>query len=740
MKRKLRAGEEGPLPAKEPSSSSSSSSSANTSEAITTTTTTSNEEDVKNLSVHQTRKKIKAASAATTPTSLLRKKRSERIIDNNKRTPVGAMPGLSPVLAQNLAHRFGIERFFPVQSEVIPAVMRSVACGGSGEFALIEEEEEATKEKKKETRKKKVKNTKKKTKEEDENEEKRKEKERRKGVVAGDICVCAPTGSGKTLAYAVPIVNALLNRVIRLLRALVIVPNRDLALQVKSVFDLLCTNTSLKVEVVVGQSPFKQDQAKLVRRWPPSSTSSKGAPLTLYQYDWPNQQQSPNEKDCQPREPSEQQWEGLVDILVCTPGRLIDLLAQTEGFTLSHLRFLVIDEADRLLMQSFQNWLPKVLLAAQPGQTTTGNERKKVDTSLQQQQQQHLHKLLFSATLTHNPKKIASLQLQNPQFFTAAAHALYKMPDTLEEYMVVCSLKYKPLILLHLMHLFDFKRTLCFTASVEATHRLYLLLSLMGQKNIAEYSGTQTQAQRSRIVSKFRAGEIRIVIASDAMARGLDFEEVENVVNYDSAPYIKTYVHRVGRTARAGRTGRTFTLLRREEIFHFRQMLSKAERSNSKDGTIGQVNIDEEKDLAGYVERYEEALGKLKDLVKPQRTSSSASQMEKQELKKQEGDEDDSSSSSSEEEDEDNEKQMEMEEKEEEKDTESSEEEDEDEESSEEDEEEKMKEDTRKQDRATRMRMQERKADSYSQQLVNDVWGLDANQLLSIFSSSLHNN
>lgn len=139
----------------------------------------------------------------------------------------------------------------------------------------------------------------------------------------GDVCISAPTGSGKTLAYVLPIVQCLLTRVVPRVRALVLVPTRDLVHQVYSVFKTYTAGTPLRVMSSAGQRAFLVEQAELQR--------------------------------------------GAVDILVCTPGRLVDHLDQTTGFTLQHLRFLVVDEADRMLTQSYQNWVHRVYASAFPG-------------------------------------------------------------------------------------------------------------------------------------------------------------------------------------------------------------------------------------------------------------------------------------------------------------------------------------------------------------------------------------
>ncbi|PVU94321.1 hypothetical protein BB561_002629 [Smittium simulii] len=141
-----------------------------------------------------------------------------------------------------------------------------------------------------------------------------------------DLCISAPTGSGKTLAYVIPIIEKLIPRVIRRLRALVVLPTRELASQVKKVFDNFTRGTSLKVGLASGEYSFQKEQLSLVHDTISSS------------YDESSK----------------------VDILVCTPGRLIDHILQTANFSLDSLETLVMDEADRLLSQGYNDWLSKL--------------------------------------------------------------------------------------------------------------------------------------------------------------------------------------------------------------------------------------------------------------------------------------------------------------------------------------------------------------------------------------------
>eukprot|EP00124_Ichthyophonus_hoferi_P001071 Ihof_evm11s49 gene=Ihof_evmTU11s49 len=373
------------------------------------------------------------------------------------------------------------------------------------------------------------------------------------GVHPGDVCVSAPTGSGKTLAYVIPVVQCLLDRVVPRLRALVLLPTRDLALQVKNVFDAYVRKTDLRVVIATGHTSFEKEQKLLVEKGEDGSMHS------------------------------------IADIVVATPGRLVDHIASTEGFTLAHLRYLVIDEADRLLGQAYQDWLPKVLASAHPTAESTLIPGEHLTTRAQlvsltparnAQPQLPLQKLVFSATLSHNPEKLSALQLHRPHLVAASTGARYIIPSRLKESMVVCTAGEKPMVLLHFLKALGKRRVLCFTASVDASHRLFLLLKLYGGLEVAEYSSHLSQDQRHHMLEAFRADRTQVLVCSDAMARGMDVDDVETVICYDAPAYIKTYVHRVGRTARAGRSGEAYTLLKSNEVRHFKLMHKKAETAN----------------------------------------------------------------------------------------------------------------------------------------------------------------
>ncbi|OQR92439.1 DEAD/DEAH box RNA helicase [Achlya hypogyna] len=404
-----------------------------------------------------------------------------------------------------------------------------------------------------------------------------------------DLCINAPTGSGKTMVYCLPIVQRLVNRVFRRLRAVIIVPSRDLVVQVKKVLDGLVRNTPLTVGAAMGQVNFTSEQRLL--------TDAKG--------------------------------NSLVDILVATPGRLVDHLEQTPGFTLQHVQFVVVDEADRLLNQSYQDWITKLYNSIYVTESSLENLHggalhpatiRRADGKNPHRIRIPLIRILLSATLTRNPRKLAAIGMPHAELVTVneelnvasdAKLNLFSTPANLEEGMVECEAAEKPLVLLELLHAWGDQLTIVFASSINATHRLCRLLQLYAAnpESVREYSSTLNQKQRSQLVQACHRGTIKVVVCSDAMARGMDIAHVENVVNYDVPPYIKTYIHRVGRTARAGRAGRAVTLVKKGQTKGLARMLGKANKAALPEYPVDSAH------MQTLVPRYTEALASLKETL-----------------------------------------------------------------------------------------------------------------------------
>ena len=507
-----------------------------------------------------------------------------------------------------------------------------------------------------------------------------------------DVCCAAPTGSGKTLAFVLPVLNALATRRIRRLRALVILPSRDLAQQVYRVFDdyRKGSENDLRIGLAIGQTDFKAEQKKLIL----GDDDDGGGKVALENRNWPHLRYSMDPgnlslaldvmgkelQECVDNDAcgGKGEWKkktnkipaggiSAVDVLVCTPGRLVDHLDNTPGFTLQHLRWLIIDEADRLLSQSYHGWIQRVLdsVHAPPRPTKHAtykntinedndftidpvtyrrSEQDKFVTAVSLSaassnddisscgigaytdicQRIQLRKLLYSATLTKDPQKLSSLRLVNPKYFNAhdlkqrqnalssnksSDHninnisSLYRMPEQLKEQTVECTAEQKPLVLLALLleKLNDYRylkessgkksTIVVFASSLESTHRLTRLLQLLWQTADfsgappVEFSSALNQHKRSLLMKRCNDPNDRsvsVLVASDGMSRGMDLASCRFVIHYDVPGMAKTYVHRCGRTARAGEDGTAIALLKGKgqagQFFRLRRLIALPER------------------------------------------------------------------------------------------------------------------------------------------------------------------
>ncbi|GAA5920077.1 hypothetical protein JCM1841_004080 [Sporobolomyces salmonicolor] len=440
-----------------------------------------------------------------------------------------------------------------------------------------------------------------------------------------DICVSAPTGSGKTLSYVVPIVEALQHRLVTRLRALVLLPTRDLVGQVRETFEAFAKGTRLKVGVATGQHSFAHEQAVLV---------GENFPEII------------------------QGGSSQVDILIATPGRLMDHLKATKGFSLQHLRFFVVDEADRLLTQSFHDWLPTILAALKPSPTLSSEsptgtvdlpeqadalapvwwdaEGKpgRVASDVDERCAPSCQKLLFSATLSRDPAKIDALHLHRPIYISVEdaldPHAedeamdselKFTFPAELTEHMIISPSSHKPLYLFHLLHTLSISSALCFTKSVEAATRLAKLVEFFEEARRAEtgegsedkrvvvkaYSSELAPNERKKVLKEFKQGETQMLICSDLISRGIDIANVSHVISYDIPTDMRKYVHRVGRTARAGHTGEAWSLVEDQEVAPFKAIMSSAQHWQKIDRVRVKDNL-----VEPFVPPYQVALERLR--------------------------------------------------------------------------------------------------------------------------------
>ncbi|KAI1289371.1 ATP-dependent RNA helicase DDX51 [Halotydeus destructor] len=419
-----------------------------------------------------------------------------------------------------------------------------------------------------------------------------------------DVCVSSPTGSGKTLAFALPIINHLQRRVETAIRAIVILPVRDLAQQVFEVFETYCTGSSLKVGCAIGNNKFNEDIDSLIHK----------------KFDGT--------------------YRSNVDILVCTPGRLVDLIQRAPGFDISQVTTLVLDEADRMMGAELEfNWMEEIEKAVfgdaskhadvtcvcnsdrEAGRRIALDCRTGCSFSSYSQKTRPIQRILFSATLSNDPVKLQGVKLFEPKLFVASqlsskATLGNKLPKELKEQMIVIAEDKKPLVLWHLIENLAYRKVLCFTGSVENTHRLYLVLSSIANVKIAEFSSNMSSTKRNELLKKFANDEMDVLICSDMMARGIDLANVSHVVCYDPPNNETAYVHRIGRTARAGKSGIAVTLLTPTQLTMFYRIIRKAHMSNGSDErSVEKLKIPKNH-LLKLMPKYKEALNSLKRSVK----------------------------------------------------------------------------------------------------------------------------
>ncbi|MBL8744827.1 MAG: DEAD/DEAH box helicase [Phycisphaerae bacterium] len=306
-----------------------------------------------------------------------------------------------------------------------------------------------------------------------------------------DVLGCAQTGTGKTAAFALPILHRLLaepadksRRGPALPRVLVLSPTRELATQIGESFATYGRHTGLNHTVIFGGvSQFHQVRAL-----------QRG-----------------------------------VDVLVATPGRLMDLMEQ-RLVNLSAVKTFVLDEADRMLDMGFIQPIRRIASAVPAGR----------------------HTLLFSATMPKEIMHLADSLLKNP--VKVAVTPVASAAPLIEQSLYMVQREKKAVLLEHLLADQDISRVLVFTRTKHGADRLCRRLSLAGVESAAIH-GNKAQNHRQRALEQFRSGRTRVLVATDVAARGIDVDGITHVFNFDLPNEPESYVHRIGRTGRAGATG-----------------------------------------------------------------------------------------------------------------------------------------------------------------------------------------
>ncbi|CAH6722204.1 ATP-dependent rRNA helicase Rrp3p [[Candida] jaroonii] len=355
-----------------------------------------------------------------------------------------------------------------------------------------------------------------------------------------DIIGLAQTGSGKTAAFAIPILNQLWEDKLPYY-GLILAPTRELAFQIKETFDALGSSMGVRSVCIVGGMDM-MDQARDLMRKP--------------------------------------------HIVVATPGRIMDHLEHTKGFNLKNLKYLVMDEADRLLDMDFGPALDKILKVIPLNRTT----------------------YLFSATMTNKIAKLQRASLRNP--VRVSVSTKYQTADNLVQSMMLVSDGYKNTVLVHLLNEHQGKSIIVFTRTVVHAQRTAILCKILGFHAVPLH-GQLSQTQRLGALNKFKSGKSNILIATDVAARGLDIPSVDMVINYDIPTDSKAYIHRVGRTARAGKSGKSISLVTQYDAELYLRIESVLGKKLPKDPVSKEV-LDT---LHSHVDRaMAESIRQLKDM------------------------------------------------------------------------------------------------------------------------------
>ncbi|MEZ5674747.1 MAG: DEAD/DEAH box helicase [Thalassovita sp.] len=313
-----------------------------------------------------------------------------------------------------------------------------------------------------------------------------------------DVMGLAQTGTGKTAAFGLPLVELMAGQgkpLPKTVRALVLAPTRELAKQIADTLAAFVQGTPMKVALVVGGASINAQSKRLER----------GA-----------------------------------DILVATPGRLMDLMDR-KALSLREAKFLVLDEADQMLDLGFIHAL------------------RKIAQMLPEERQT----MLFSATMPKQMAEIAEAYLTNPM--RVQVNPPGKAADKIDQSVHFIAKAEKTNLLVELLDTHRDELAVVFGRTKHGMERLSRMLEKAGYAAVAVH-GNKSQGQRERAISAFKSGEAKILVATDVAARGLDIPDVKHVYNYELPNVPENYVHRIGRTARAGKDGKAVALCAPDEM------------------------------------------------------------------------------------------------------------------------------------------------------------------------------
>lgn len=326
-----------------------------------------------------------------------------------------------------------------------------------------------------------------------------------------DILGIAPTGSGKTASFILPILQLLQEKKeskSRNIPVLVLVPTRELASQVAQVADNFSRflNRKVKTVAVFGGVSINPQMMKM----------------------------------------------NGTDILIATPGRLLDLLSK-NSLSLSMVEILVMDEMDKVLNMGFRDEVDQILREI-PKQRQT---------------------VLFSATMDETLEEMISSLLHEPKRISIKPAELDI--DLIDQYAYRVSAEKKGPLLRHIINSGDWSQILVFTSSIRTANNVTQKLVKNGIDALA-FHGDKSQGARTEALARFKSGKTRVLVATDLAGRGIDIQFLPLVINFELPRSPKDYVHRIGRTGRAGATGEAISLITEEDLHHFKIIQKKIKK------------------------------------------------------------------------------------------------------------------------------------------------------------------
>ncbi len=326
-----------------------------------------------------------------------------------------------------------------------------------------------------------------------------------------DILAAAQTGTGKTAGFTLPLLEKLrkhsTERGKKRVKALILTPTRELAAQVGESVETYGKHLQLTSTIIFGGVGINPQKAKL----------KKG-----------------------------------VDIIIATPGRLLDLIGQ-KALDLSHVEYLILDEADRMLDMGFINDIKKIL------------------AFLPKKRQN----LLFSATFSPEIKKLANNLLNSPKTIEVAPQN--STASQIKQIVYSVDKARKRELIIHLIKKNKWKQVLIFTRTKHGANKLSQQLNKQ-KITSAPIHGNKSQGARTKALAEFKSGDIRVLVATDIAARGIDIDQLPHVINFELPNVAEDYVHRIGRTGRAGNEGEAISLVCIDEL----ELLENIEKLTKK--------------------------------------------------------------------------------------------------------------------------------------------------------------